>query len=264
MHKELRTSEQEEGGFYAEDSSYPLVRAQLHAPYLGISVPAPDGGEELEARLSEFLHAAIDAQGLERPKITVSSWDVGRSAGGVEILACVGLGLAAVVAMAAGIKKVDDALPVVRKWARALSSAVSRLHRAHFTVEALKLLCVDDLLERFGEGELPDMHLMATAAIAGQFGDGTWRVIDPHYIIIPDRINGRTHLYVVQADGAILHRAELPDFYPRIDGLDPVDDGLVGYTSNASAVSEESVVDERSRAWSPVAGSHDARKEEES
>lgn len=187
------------------DESYPLVRRKLQAPYIGFSVGSGDADAGEVRHIRQTLVDALKDEGLETPGVRMTSWDVGRSASAAEILAYV-------VVVASGIKQIDDAIPVLRKWWRALRAVQAKLGRVSFTSEALKLACIDDLVERHGPENVPRYDLMTTMASVGQFGDGTWRRLGPTYVVVPDPKNRRTHLYVVRSDGEILHRADLPAF----------------------------------------------------
>jgi hypothetical protein len=223
------------------DDSYPLVRRLLHAPYVGLAVAGADGQDPDGNRIVDELRHGLLELGIEPPSIHTTSCTIGRSADAGELLAYVVGGALAIVA---AIKNVDDAVTVVRKWWRALKRWRTELGSGHFTTEALKLACVDDLIERYGLKQLPRCDLMIATSAVGQFFDGTWRAIGPTYVVIPDPENERTHLYVAGADGEILHYALLPAFF----GADDLR-FLRGPATSAGASLEGSVVVPEEQHW---------------
>jgi hypothetical protein len=223
------------------DDSYPLARRLLHAPYVGLVVAGPDGQEPHKEWVVEELRCSLLALGIEPPSVHATDCTIGRSADAGEVLVYV---VGGALGIATAVKNVDDALPVVRKWWRALKRWRAELGSGHFTTEALKLACIDDLIGRYGLEQLPRCDLMIATTAVGQFFDGTWRTLGPTYVVIPDPEAERTHLYVAGPDGDILHYALLPAFI-RADDLR----FLRGPATSAGAALEGSVVIPGEQHW---------------
>lgn len=203
--------------------SYELRRKQLYSNRVGITVG-------IEALQSDELDVYADADALEEylkretvaalgdaPDFSAASYGVGRSSGGVVTLIAVGLSLYSVIAQAKGI---NDSIPVIKDWARKLNEWRKRFVPktiASFTVEALKVLAVADLHERFGQETEPCIGLIMTNAGSIRAGDGTLRSVGPVYIFIPDKRRSVTHLYAMANTGDIYSRTEIPG-----DGLDEI------------------------------------------
>lgn len=188
------------------DDSYPLSRELVHSPCIGWAMRGAANRATVEQATAVLLEE-LRAEGLPETDIRVTEWKVGRSAQGAELLIYV---VGGVVAAAAGIKQIDEAIPVLRKWWRAISRAHKRLNGRRLTIEALKLACVDDVAEVYGTTAAPDVGSILTTAGAAQYADGTWSPTNPVYVILPDQRNRRTYLRVIRGDGEILYRAVTP------------------------------------------------------
>ena len=234
------------------DESYDATRSANHAPYVGIRAVTGVGDDEGESSYRETVATALKGEGLEA-ELYYAEWDVGRGASAVEIMV---YSVTGVFALAKGVKALDEAIPIIRKWWRALRKARERLGDGQFTREALKLACVDDLVDRFGTENLPRYDLMSAATTSGQFFDGQWGNVGPHYFLIPDPARNITHLYVVKESGEILHRGELPCFLD-----DESTDMLLGPVCETSAVSEEAALVPRLQNWDRDRQSPDKRSD---
>ncbi len=223
------------------DDSYRLVRRTLHAPYLGLGIGSGNAEPDEVASLRAAFQQALAAEGLSADDVKATVWPVGRSAAAFDILLYVGGGL---FAIAAGIKQTDDAVAVLRKWWRAIKQTRDKLGGGLLTVEALKLACIDDLAERYGQRAAPELDRIVVGAGAAQYQDGTWWPTSPVYVTIPDRGNDCTHVYVVGLDGEIVHHAVLPYF--RTDESEPF---RLGPVSDAGAAGELQAMPRPDQDW---------------
>lgn len=202
-------SEEEAQGRTGPDESYALARRLLYAPCFGFVVGRDDLGPDELASLRDDFARMLTAEGVAAKDTHATPWDIGRSAAVYEVFLYVSGGIASV---AVAIKQVDDAVDVLRKWWRALCRARRKLGGGQLTVESLKLVCLVDIAEGQKGHAFPELDRIVAAAGAAQYGDGTWRLADPVYVAIPDRLADTTHLYVISLDGTILHRSNLPYF----------------------------------------------------
>jgi len=193
-----------------EDESRERTHLLLRGQCVGLVIPNEDFDEEFVEAAKATFATCVPAD--PRRKVKTETWDIGRSASAAEIVVYVGAG---VVALAGGIKSLDEAAQILRKWWKALKKVRRKYRRGYFTREALKLACIDDLIDRLGKDNLPRYDLMTASTAIGRFDDGTWTPVYPHYFLIPDPKRQVTFLYVVDADGAILHRADLPYFMDK-------------------------------------------------
>ena len=191
------------------DDSYPLSRELVHRPCIGWTLRGAADPETVERTRAVFLEE-LSTEGLPQPSIRVTQWNVGRSAQGSELLLYVAGGI---FALAAGVKQIDEAIAVLRKWWRAVKRAHTRLGGRRLTTEALKLACIDDVAEVHGGNAAPDIDSILATPGAAQYADGTWLPTSPVYIVLPDRTNLRTYLLVVRGDGEILYRAVIQYFH---------------------------------------------------
>jgi hypothetical protein len=212
------------------DESYPLARRMLFAPCLGFTVGRGDLAPTELVKLRDEFAETLEAEGVSAKNTDATSWDIGRSAAAYEVFLYVSGGIASV---AVAIRQADDAVAVLRKWWRALSHARKKLGGGQYTVESLKLACLVDMVERQKKQASPELDRIVAAAGAAQYGDGTWYLADPVYVVIPDRTADLTYLYVISLDGTILHRTVLPYFAGS--GLEEFRLGMV---SNAGAARE--------------------------
>jgi hypothetical protein len=182
--------------------SYERLRKIFYRPHFGIAVDG-DNADWLDARsviVEELQREELD------PTVGEESFSLGRGASGVEIILWI---LGSIVGIATGIKAIDDAIPVIRKWARALRNAAARLGGG-FSVETLKLLALDHLFQRFGNETQPLPDLIRCAIGARQNPDESWSAASPTYLFIPDARRKSTHLLAMELDGTIVYHQELP------------------------------------------------------
>ena len=226
MSARLRRDKKQET-FIPPDDSYALARRVLHAPDVGLVV---DGSNAVPLAVTA-LQEALAGEDMVGDGVEASAWYVGRSAQAISILL---VSAGSVITIAAGIKTVDEAVDVLRKWWRAIKRARDKVDAQCLTMEALKLACIDNMAEHYGRSVAPDLDRIVAAASAAQYGDGTWRPTGPAYIAIPDRKNDRTYLYVVGLDGTVIHHAVLPFFQP-----DDLEQFRRGPLSDAASADEQ-------------------------
>lgn len=235
----LRDADLEEVPFEM-DESYPLARRVIHAPYVGLTVGSGEAEPAEVAAAQAAFETSLVEEGISVESIRATVWNAGRSASACELLLYVGGGICAI---AAGIKQIDDAIPVLRKWWRAIKKTRDKLRARQLTAEALKLACIDDLASRYNQQTAPELDRIIVGAGAAQYGDGTWSLTSPVYIVIPDKEHDRTHLFVVRTDGEVLHHSELPYFHHDLDEF------RLGPISSAGAATELQAVPEGERDW---------------
>lgn len=197
------------------DDSYELRREEIFSERIGLSMNGEQFSDhasvylelpQLEAYLQREAISEID----EAPDFALRPYAMGRSAGTMAVLLTVA-GSAYIFLTQA--KNLDDGFATIRKWARnirALGKRFTRRHTPRFTVEALKILCLADLYDRYGGGTEPVAGLIRSNAASMQAPDRTWTGVDPVYIFIPDRRRYVTHLYAISSTGEIKHYQELP------------------------------------------------------
>jgi hypothetical protein len=190
-----------------EDESRERTHLLLRGECFGLVIPNEDADHEFAKAAKAVFAAFMPAE--PRRQVKTETWDIGRSASVAEIVVYVSAG---VVALTGGIKSLDEAAQILRKWWKALKKMRRKYRQGYFTREALKLACIDDLIDRFGKENLPRYDLMTSSTAVGRFDDGTWTPVYPHYFLIPDPTRKITFLYVVDAVGSILHRSDLPYF----------------------------------------------------
>jgi hypothetical protein len=187
--------------------SYALLRRLVHGGKIEMSLSYEAEGldeeDDLNGVISRELDEALAEQGLARSEpVGVDSYHVGRSAGSVDLIVHIG---GTVLLVLGGAKVVDEGAKVVRQWAKSLKRLHGKWRSVIFSVEALKVFCLDDLLERHGKESVPVLELVTHHVGAVQSGDGRWQLATPVYICIPDESRRCTHLYVISTIGEILH-----------------------------------------------------------
>ncbi len=189
--------------------SYTVVRALIFEPDFGVCLGAGDLDEEVRNQIRESLKLELSAEGIESD-ITVKEFSVGRSAEALSIILLLGGGA---VASLAAVKNIDDGILTLKKWGRALRKWLKgREDVAALSVETLKLMCLVDLAERVPRAQ-PCFELIRASAFGSQWGDGTWRLIAPIYVVIPDKSEPPvSHFYLVSPLGEILHYNTTPPF----------------------------------------------------
>lgn len=222
----------------AEDGVFPLPGMDaeesrsfnatlLHRKRLGIQVPAPEGSGDDDPLVGEAraeLAKALREEGL--PDDTeVSGFTLGVGAGtGAAIITAV----AGIVVI---LKDGPEAWKNVKRWATAFKRAALRDEYASLTVETLKLICVDNVLDEHPNLRHLDPELIAaTVALGASPETNEQEALGPVYVVVPVEEVRATYMFVINWDGKILHRTKAPFFgayleeSPEATALPPADD----------------------------------------
>lgn len=198
-----------------QEESRALNVALLHGRRIGIEAAAPDGFDEadvvddadvddpaLNARAA--LTAALREEGLPAQS-DVEQFRLGVGAGSGAII------LATIASIIVIVKDAGPAWENVKRWARALKKTLALTDHVRATVETLKLICVDDVIQIHPDLTALDPELIAaTVAVRVDRDTGVEDTEGPVYIIVPVAEMGKTYAYAVTWSGRILHRAAMP------------------------------------------------------
>lgn len=216
----LRLTDRYDGDADTLMNSYSYLRNLLHEQRVAIVVGEFDWnelwafGERSEEEAEELIAAEVNESLTDAGLDAVESvehrgYGLGRSSSTlITALYIAG----SVVGIFQAAKSIDDGWPVLKKWARAIRHQLRRWRHGQVSLEGVKILCLCDLNERFGDDTGPVPELITHAGRAAQVGDGTWEIVTPLVIAIPDAKRQCTHIYSVNLAGEILHHSEHPVF----------------------------------------------------
>lgn len=180
-----------------------LAYRLLNTQNFGFVLFSPNCEEENIFSAINSIEAEIKKEEIDEIEITARVYDVGRSASTEVFLICI-------AAISTTFNQLTDLWPKIYKLLKAIKRSGKENNTQIFTLETLKFICIADFIKNYGIEKLPDLNLLRVAAIAAPIFDGTWKVIDPVFILIPDQTGECTHLYVIKYDATILERTKLP------------------------------------------------------
>lgn len=189
--------------------SYPFLRRLFHVPELAVSISYEGEEFDQEDDLESSIRRAVleDSGPSLAVEPTLEEFSLGRSAGYGAVIVSFGAGL---LTLLGGITAIHEGAKILKIWGQFLRNVAKRWESAGFSVDALKLLSVNELLQQYGDKTEPLVESIVHTVGAAPIGDGSWHQITPIYILIPDRLRKSTHLFVMTRGGETLHRAELP------------------------------------------------------
>lgn len=185
-----------------------LVRDQLGAQQFGFCV----SGDEYEPADAEgVLREELEREGLDEAPGRTREYAIGR---GYSITTLLLLVAGGIVAFFAGIKKVDEGLPILGKWLRAIRRTAQRLGASGYTAEFIKGVCLEKALDAGTDPEAIDVERI-TATIQHMDIGPEADVMTGHWTVTIPISSGNALVYIVGQDGVVHASAELS--YPEPD-----------------------------------------------
>jgi hypothetical protein len=192
-------------GFDDPCESPRLVRDQLGESRVGIVV---SGDAHDIADAEAVVREELEREGLPTELGATREYAIGRGYGITTLLLVAG----GVVAFFAGVKSIDDGIPVLRKWWRALSTAGRRLGASGYTANFIKMVCIEKALEAGTQpADLDTERITATIHHADIEVEAD--VMLGHWTVTIPTNSGSAFVFVVGQDGEIYSFARLG--YPK-------------------------------------------------